>query len=155
MVRTLNPVFIAVGICSLLSSLDKMGVTPTLVARQTSKVIGPVLADFGKMTIGTTKMEAPTLNEFVAGLKMALKMGGLADPDALEMSKTAEGFTVKWVDCGLKDMANAAKLFGYHDCPLCLPGVIVAGLLGSYQVADVREMKVEKDGNTCMMHIQI
>jgi hypothetical protein len=155
MTRVLNPVFTAVGICSLLSSLDKIGVTPTLVARQASKVIGPVLADFGKMTIGTTNMEAPTLNDFVVGLRMALKMGGLADPDALEMSKSGDGFTVKWVDCGLKDMANAAKLFGYRDCPLCLPGVIVAGLLGAFHVADVREMKVEKNGNTCMMHIQV
>jgi hypothetical protein len=114
-----------------------------------------MLADFGKMTIGTTSMEAPTLNEFVAGLRMALKMGGLADPDASEMSKTEDGFTVKWVDCGLKDMANAAKLFGYKDCPLCLPGVIVAGLLGAFHVADVRQMRVEKDGNTCIMHVQV
>ncbi|WXG46780.1 MAG: hypothetical protein WED05_09015 [Candidatus Atabeyarchaeum deiterrae] len=154
MTRTLNPMFTAIGVCSLLSSLDKMGITPTLIARQASKVIGPVLADFGKMTLGPGKeMRATNLDEFVAGLRIAAQVGGLADPQAVEASQSNQEITIKWSDCGLKDMVYAGKLFGYSSCPLCLPGVIIVGLLDVFHMAEIREMKVEKSGNTCLIHV--
>ena len=154
MTRTMNPLFNAVEICSLLSSLDKMGVTSTLVARQTAKVVGPVLADFGKMTIGT-EMKAGSLSDFITLMNSALEIGGLADPKATLMTKSENGYSLKWVDCGQKDMVEAGKLFGYPGCPICLPSVVVAGLLGALKIGDVQEMKVDRSGNTCTMQIRV
>jgi hypothetical protein len=153
MARTMNPLFSAVEICSLLSSLDKLGITSTLVARQTAKVVGPVVANFGKMTIGN-EMNARGVDDFITFMNMALEIGGLADPKATIMTKSANGYTVKWVDCAQKDMIEAGKLFGYQGCPICLPSVVVAGLLGALKIADVQELKVERGSNTCTMQIQ-
>ena len=153
MARTVNPMFNALGLCAVLSSMDKMGVNPNLIARQTSKVLGPVLAEFGKMTLGDKNLHASNMDEFMKGLKMAVSIGGLGDPESLKVSQSDGACTFTWSDCGLKDMSTAAKLFGYDNCPLCLPGVIVAGLIDVWHVTDFLYVKVEKNGNTCSIHL--
>jgi hypothetical protein len=153
MTRTVNPLFNALGICALLSSLDKMGLNPSLIARQTAKVLGPVLAEFGKSTLGDKNMYASNMDEFMKGLKMAVKIGGLADPEALQVSQSEGSCTFKWSDCGLKDMSSAAKLFGYNKCPLCLPGVIVAGLIDVWHIIDFRYVTVDKNGDICSINL--
>ena len=153
MARTINPLFNAVEICSLLSSLDRMGITSALIARQTVNVVGPVVANFGKMTIGT-EMEVKSLDDFAKFMGMALEIGGLADPKATVISKSGNGYTLKWVDCSQKDMIEAGKLFGHSGCPICLPSIVVSGLLGALKIADVKELKVERSSNTCTMQMQ-
>lgn len=153
MARTADPMFSAMGLCALLSSMDKMGVKPSLITRQTAKVLGPVLAEFGKMTLGEKNMQASNMDEFMKGLKKAVSIGGLADPESLQVNQSDSVCTFKWNDCGLRDVSTAAKLFGYDNCPLCLPGVIVAGLIDVWHVTDFLYVKVEKNGNTCSIHL--
>lgn len=152
MTRPVNPLFNAIGLCTIMSTLDKMGVSPGLVARSASKAIGPILAKFEKMMIGT-EGGVKNWDEFMGKVKMAVTAGGLGDMNGIEVKQTSSGIDVKWADCMMKDMVGVAKTFGYSVCPLCYPAIILTGTISAFNLADIQDVKIRTDGNICYLNL--
>ena len=152
MTRPVNSLFNAIGLCTIMSTLDKMGIAPALVARSASKAIGPILEKFEKMMIGT-EGGAKTWEELMGKVKMAVTVGGLGDMNGIEIKKNADSIDVKWADCMMKDMISVAKTFGYPICPLCYPAIILTGTISSLNFAEIQDVKIKGDGKVCYLNL--
>lgn len=153
MTRPVNSLFNAIGLCTIMSTLDKMGVSPELVARSASQAIGPVLAKFEKMMIGT-EGGAKTWDEYLKKVNMAVTAGGLGDMKGIEVKQTGNGVDVKWADCMMKDMVSVAKMFGYSVCPLCYPAIILTGTISALNLAEIQDVKIRTtDGSICYINL--
>jgi hypothetical protein len=129
-----------------------MGISPELVARSASKAIGPILAKFEKMMIGT-EGGAKTWDEYLKKVNLAVVAGGLGDMKGIEIKQTNGGIDVKWTDCMMKDMVNVAKTFGYSVCPLCYPAIILTGTIAAFNFAEIQDVKIKTDGNICYLNL--
>jgi hypothetical protein len=135
-----------------MNTLEKIGVSPALVARSASQAIGPVLAKFEKMMIGT-EGGVKTWDEFLGKVKLAVTAGGLGDLNGIEIKRTTNGIDVKWSDCMMKDMVGVAKMFGYSFCPLCYPAIILTGTISVFNLADIQDVKIKTDGSVCYLNL--
>jgi hypothetical protein len=147
-----NSLYNAIAFGTLLTSLDKMGIKPALVARQTNRVLSPIVADLAKKIYN----EEPSkdINGFIKHVKEAMVKGGFADPEKSEISATDSTINMKFVNCMYQDLANFGKSQGYAACPLCVVNLILSGRLGELGV-DVSNVKLENKDNVCSVKVEL
>jgi hypothetical protein len=148
-----NPVYNAIILGILFSAAEKIGITPVLLGRQTSRLLAPLLDDLFKQFIGKTL----SLNngDLLRDIKKIVQAGEISDPEKLELSVSGNCVTLKLADCMYLDMANYGKTLGHDCCPMCIAGVFMTGVFSSLNVGDVLDFKVENKENNCIVKLTI
>lgn len=80
MVRQANPMFEAISYYALMTAMEKVGINPGLLARQTSTAITPVMSGFLENFLGRSQMPK-ALNEFFEMEKLIFKIGNICDAE--------------------------------------------------------------------------
>lgn len=78
----INPFYSAMTYGTMLTSLDKMGINPMLVIRQTARLLKPQLGDIARQAIGQTA--SSKIEELVGQIEQFGNMSGVAEPGALK-----------------------------------------------------------------------
>lgn len=107
------PFYDALIFGTLLASLDKMGLSPKLVERETARMLDSEQREIFKQIMG--KEEAPTRDGFLAYAK---KLSENVGKD-IEVAFSENGFYVKINECMWLETAKFTRPFGYDSCPFC------------------------------------
>ena len=149
----INPLYHSLIFGTLMSALDNMGISPVLIARQTARILTPIIKDISKQAIG----QAPSSNmeTFIEQVKASVELGGLGDPKTFEINFSENVLSSKLSDCMYLNIANFAKSLGYDACPICSMSVTTMGTLSALGFGEVVDFKVECDGKTCLSKLII
>ncbi len=138
---------------SLMNALDSIGIKPTLIGRQTSRVLAPMLKGIYQQF---TQAEPPkTMDQFLIGYKTAMKVLNILDIERFEVSYSKGVLSVKIPDCMWLDLLNFGKAQGYKACALCSHSIMTTGLISALDLGDVSDIKVENTDSVCNLKFVI
>jgi len=151
MASTLNSMINAIPYYAIMSALDKMGIAPDLLARQTAAALMPILKDLAE-TFGASQMPKNT-SEFFEMFKATVGVTGMADADTIQTEVKARSCRINLTNCMWQDIAGVAEKAGYKQCPMCIVGTVTTGFLKVFGFQDTTRSKVEKKGNSCSVEL--
>ncbi|WXG41756.1 MAG: hypothetical protein WED07_13500 [Candidatus Freyarchaeum deiterrae] len=149
----LNSLYNAIAFGTVLTALDKMGVNPSLVARQASRVLAPMMKELGKQI--STQTDAKNLKEFISSWDKIMETAQFADPKGTEASVSNNTLYMKLTNCMFNDMANFGKSQGYPACPICIVNLMVISFIGAQGIGEVADSKVENKENVCKLKVSV
>ncbi|WXG41738.1 MAG: hypothetical protein WED07_13410 [Candidatus Freyarchaeum deiterrae] len=147
-----NPYHNAMIFGTMLCALDKMGIKPTLIARQTSAVLAPIIGGLSKQLLGKTLPS--NMEEFLPQLQESLKTSGILNPKS-EISYSNGVLSSKIIDCMYLTMAGFGKSLGYKACPMCAAALILSSALKAINIAEVVDAQVENKEDTCIFKLKL
>ena len=138
---------------SLMNALDKIGIKPTLIGRQTARVLAPTLKGIWQQF---TQAEPPkTMDQFVIGYKTAMKILNILDFESFEVDYSKGVLSVKIPDCMWLDLLNFGKSQGYKACAICSHSIMTTALISAMDLGDVSDIKVENKDKVCYLKFVI
>jgi hypothetical protein len=149
--RPVNSIFNAVSYYAIMTAMAKMGINPGLLSRRTSTALTPLMKQLAEGFLGRDVPK--TLAEYFETEKMLLKIGGVCDTENMEVTFKDGTSTLKLSDCFLLEMTNFARSAGCKQCPVCIVGAITIGTLKAMNLGDMKDLKVERNGNTCTINL--
>nr|MDO8081102.1 hypothetical protein [Candidatus Freyarchaeota archaeon] len=149
----INPLYNAIAFGTLLTSLDKLGLKPMLVARQATRILAPIIANLAKQIYG--QEPSKNLAEFVENWKVMIKKTSLVDPDKSEISLADKVISMKLTDCMYQAMADFGKSQGYPACPLCIINLILLSLIKAQGIGEVIDFSSKKSETVCLVKMVI
>ncbi|WXG42208.1 MAG: hypothetical protein WED07_15825 [Candidatus Freyarchaeum deiterrae] len=138
---------------SLLNALDKIGIKPTLIGRQTARVLAPTLKDIYQKFSGNES--AKTMDQFIIDYKAAMKNLNLLDRESFEVDYSKDVLSVKVPDCMWLDILNFGKSQGYKTCALCSHSIFAAAMISTMDIGEVLDIKVENKEKICYLKFAI
>ncbi|WXG42205.1 MAG: hypothetical protein WED07_15810 [Candidatus Freyarchaeum deiterrae] len=147
-----NPIANVLLYGSVLSALDKIGIKPTLIGRQTARVLTPMVNGISKQFAGDE--HAKTMDKFIIGYKAAMKNLNIVDIENFEIDYSKGVLSMKVPDCMWLDLANFGKSQGYGACALCGVSIFTTALI-SIDLGDVLDIKVENKDKVCYLKLVI
>lgn len=149
----MDPFIDALILSTVMSSLDKMGLNPMLVARQGARIIAPTIGAGLQQTVGS---HMPTsLEDHCKVSEDCFKAGQTADPDKTKVSCSDNVITMKVVDCAYLTMADFGKSLGYEACPICVQAFMESALTTAVKIAETESFQVEHSADTCIVKIKL
>jgi hypothetical protein len=148
----MDPLIDALIVGTVVSSLDKIGVTPMLMVRQATSVIAKAKAGFKE---GVDLNLPSDVEEFCKVCTEQFRPSQTADPDKSNLVYSNGVINMKVVDCAFLTMADLGKSLGYKACPLCLQAFMLASTARAAKVAEVENFKVEHNGDTCIVKLKL
>ncbi|WXG42206.1 MAG: hypothetical protein WED07_15815 [Candidatus Freyarchaeum deiterrae] len=139
---------------SLLSALDKIGIKPTLIGRQTARVLAPMIKDIAQK-YAEAEQPAKTMDQFIIDFKTALKHLNVFDRESFEMNYSKGVLSMKVTDCMWLDMLNFGKSQGYKTCAFCGAGIFTTALISTLDLGEVSDIKVENKEKVCNLKLAI
>jgi hypothetical protein len=152
MARQIDPMISAIPYYALMTAMDKVGINPGLLSRQTSTAITPIMRGIMENFLGVDQLPK-TLNEFFEMEKSFFKIGNICDAEKMQVTCKDGTSVVKILDCSLKEVANFAKSAGYKQCPMCIVGALTIGSIKAMNLGDIKNFKVEKNGDCCTISL--
>jgi hypothetical protein len=149
--RPVNPLFNAVSYYAIMSAMEKMGIDPALLSRQTSHALAPLMKDMCETFLGRNMPK--NLPEYFEVEKMLFRMGGVCDPEKVEVALKDRTSTMKLQDCGLQGVNSLAEAAGYPQCPVCMVGAMTIGTLRAMNLAEIKNLDVKRQGNVCSIRL--
>ncbi|MBS7287792.1 MAG: hypothetical protein KIH01_03355 [Candidatus Freyarchaeota archaeon] len=146
-----NPLYNAICFGTLLSALDKIGVSLPIVARQTSHLLEPLMKDFLKGFIGSNDLPK-NLNEVKEVIEKLVDVGGIGETKVEVADKM---LTVSGKDCMYIDMSNFSRTLGYPTCPMCVISLMLVALVSVPKIGVVTDTIIETKGNECSIKIKV
>ncbi|MBS7248344.1 MAG: hypothetical protein QXN15_10730 [Candidatus Jordarchaeales archaeon] len=150
-VPQINPLYNAICFGTLLSALDKIGVSLPIVARQTSQLLEPLMSDYLRGLIGSNDLPK-NLHEVKEVIEKLVSVGGIGETK-VEVSDNT--LTVSGNDCMYIDMARFGRSLGYNSCPLCVIALMLIALVSVPKIGVVSDTTVTNNGNECCIKITI
>jgi hypothetical protein len=147
-----NPIANVLLYGSVLSALDKIGIKPTLIGRQTSRILAPIVNDISKKFAG--EEHAKTMEQFIIGYKTAVKNLNILDIEGFEINYSKNVLSMKVPDCMWLDLANYGKSQGYGACALCGVSIFTTALI-NIDLGDVSDVKIENKERVCNLKFVI
>lgn len=148
---SINPLYNAICFGTLLSALDKIGVSLPIVARQTSQLLEPLMKDFLKGLIGSNDLPK-NLNEIKEVIEKLVNVGGIGETKVEVADNT---LIVSGKDCMYIDMSNFGRTLGYQTCPMCVISLMLIALVSVPKIGVVTDTVVETKGNECSIKIKV
>ncbi|MEM2047943.1 MAG: hypothetical protein QXZ06_08675, partial [Candidatus Jordarchaeales archaeon] len=139
----INPLYNAICFGTILSALDRIGVSLPIVARQTSELLTPILRDLTKIFLGDKKVPE-SLNEVKVLAKEVLERDKVAEKVELDVSKNP--IEMKIDGCMYLDIANFSKSLGYSACPTCLFALMTTSFISALKLGRVSEATFKNNG---------
>ena len=109
----LHPFYNAFFFGTLLSALEKMGINPMLITRQTAKILGPQAELLAKDLTGDKDSPA-TMDELAKLLEQTIQDTKCADQ--VEGKFSGNSFSMKITNCMYQELADYGKSLGYNNC---------------------------------------
>ena len=146
----MNPTYVAIAFGSILTALDKMGIKPSLILRQSSVVLEP-LAGFVTSSSGVSIPK--DLDEYAELLDVSIKYGNACS----DIKSIHSGNSIKSniTDCMFMPIAEFAKTLGYDSCPVCIVNLIGSSMFKGFGLGEVSSFKTETTGNVCSIEISL
>jgi hypothetical protein len=132
-----------------MSALDKMGIAPDLLGRQTAAALAPVLQNLSK-TFGAPPKN---INEYLAMFKVLAGTTGIADSQTMRTEIKDHSCHINLTNCMWQDIAGIAEKAGYKRCPMCIIGTLNIGFLKVFGFQETTRSVVEKKGNNCSLDL--
>lgn len=139
---------------SLLIALDKMGIKPALLGRQTARVLTPMMSDIAKNFAKRGEV-AKTMDQFIIDFKTATKHLNFLDRESFEMNYSEGVLSMKVPDCMWLDMLNFGKSQGYKTCALCGVGIIITALIAALNLGEVLDIRIDNNEKVCNLKFVI
>jgi hypothetical protein len=140
---------------SLLSALDKIGIKPTLIGRQTARVLAPMINDIAQK-YAEAEQVAKTWDQFIVDYKTAIKNNlNVYDRESFEMNYSKGVLSMNITDCMWLDMLNFGKSMGYKTCAFCGASVFTTALIATLGLGDVTDIRVENKEKVCSLKLVI
>ncbi|MEM3587536.1 MAG: hypothetical protein QXO71_09470 [Candidatus Jordarchaeaceae archaeon] len=149
----LNPSIDALIFGTIVSSLDKMGLNPMLLARQVARSMTPTIGTSIKQLLG--KNLPSNLEEHCKVSEEFTKAAGTADPNKSKIFASENTINMNIVDCAFLKMADLGKKLGYKACPLCIEAFCESALTSAVNMGETEDIQVENNENTCMIKIKL
>nr|MDO8080083.1 hypothetical protein [Candidatus Freyarchaeota archaeon] len=147
---SINPLYFAITFGAILSALDKLGIHPNLIARQSARVISPLIDDLSKTIGGDKPSNIEEAREF---FESAMKNGPACS--AIQTSASGKRFTTKLTECIFSPLADFVKSLGYGSCPVCAVSVILSGGIMAWGLGEISHLKIETKGKVCTLEINL
>lgn len=147
---TMNPLYFAITFGAILSALDKIGIHPNLIARQSARLLSPVIDGISNTIGGKKPSNMEEAREFFEG---AMKTGDACS--AIETTASKKRLSSKITDCIFSPLADFVKTLGYNSCPVCAVSIILSGGLRAWGLGEISHLKVETNGNVCNLEINL
>ena len=151
MASTLNSMINAIPYYAMMTALDKMGIAPDLLGRQTSVALKPILQDLSK-ALASGQMPK-NINEFFEMFKAIVGVTSIADADTIRTEVKDRSCHINLSNCMWQDIAGVAEKAGYKHCPMCIIGTVITGFLKVFGFQETTRSKVEKKGNSCSVEL--
>lgn len=139
---------------SLLIALDKIGIKPALLGRQTARVLAPMMSDIAK-NYAKREEVAKTMDQFILDFKTATKHINFLDRESFEMNYSGGILSMKVPDCMWLDMLNFGKSQGYKTCALCGVGIITTALISALNLGEVLDIQIDNNEKVCNLKFTI
>ena len=147
---TINPLYFAITFGAILSALDKIGMHPNLIARQSARLLSPIIGEISKTIGGKNPSNMEEAKEFFEG---AMKNGDACS--AIETTASRNRLSSKITDCIFSPLADFVKTLGYDSCPVCAVSIILSGGLKAWGLGEISHIKVETNENVCNLEINM
>ena len=147
---TINPLYFAITFGAILSALDKIGMHPNLIARQSARLLSPIIGEISKTIGGKNPSNMEEAKEFFEG---AMKNGDACS--AIETTASRKRLSSKITDCIFSPLADFVKTLGYDSCPVCAVSIILSGGLKAWGLGEISHIKVETNENVCNLEINM
>lgn len=147
----INPLYNAICFGTLLSALDKIGVSLPIVARQTSQLLEPLMRDFLKGLIGANDLPK-NLREVKEVIEKLVDVGGIGET---KVEVSGNTLTVSGKDCMYIDMSRFGRTLGYPTCPMCVISLMLIALINVSKIGVVTDTIVETNDNECKIKITV
>ena len=138
---------------SLLYVLDKVGVKPALIGRQTARVLAPMFKNISQKYAKADSVK--TMDQFLKDAKTAMKKLNIWDQENFEADYSKGVLSVKIPDCMWLDLANYGKSQGYSACALCGVSVFLTALISTENLGDVLDVQVDNNERVCSLKLVI
>jgi hypothetical protein len=148
--REINPFYGAIFFGTILSSLDKMGVNPTLIVRQASGVLSQLFDGPAKQVLGEKRPS--TVEELMTQIER-LKTSKVSEKSEHSFSNGV--ITMKFVNCMYLTLNGLGKGLGYNSCPMCAQALLLSGSLKALNLGEVKDIQLENSENTCVLKLKL
>ncbi len=147
----INPLYNAICFGTLLSSLDRIGVSLPIVARQTSQLLEPLMRDLLRGLTGSGDLPK-NLNDVKKVIEKLTDVGGI---EGTRVEVTGNTLIVSGSDCMYIDMSRFGRMLGYPTCPMCIISLMLIALINVPKIGVVTETTVDTNGNECRIKIKV
>jgi hypothetical protein len=151
--REMNPLYAAITIGSLMGALDKIGVKPTLIARQSAAILAPMLSSMAAQE--NENKSASNKEEFIKIFRDGIRTGNIADAEAFEANWSGNILKAKITDCMWLPLSGFGKGIGFSTCPMCLMCFTAASGFKGLRLGEISDFKAETRGDICNLEIRI
>ncbi len=148
----INPLYNAICFGTILSALDKIGISPPIIVRQTSELLTPMLKDILKL-VGVEEELPKSMDEalrFIKGFLMRDKVMEKLDWDVSE-----DTINLRATGCMFLDLANFGKTLGYKACPICIGVLMMCVFTSILKLGSMSKAEFENNGNECSIKIEM
>ncbi len=149
----LDPFIDALIFCTVVGSLDKMGLNPMLLARQAGREMESTIGASIKRLLGVNPPS--TLEEHCKISEAFFKPAQTADPDKTKVSCSGNVIIMEIVDCAYLTQAELGRSLGYNACPLCIQAFCESALTKAVNIAEIESFQVERNKDTCTVKIKL
>ncbi|MBS7249683.1 MAG: hypothetical protein KIH08_03690 [Candidatus Freyarchaeota archaeon] len=136
---------------TILSAADKMGINPTLLGRQSSKILGPMLENLAQQFLGMAPPK--TIEEFMKDLEIVGK--NFVFGKEFQLSYSGNNLSMKLVQCPWLEMCKYGKSIGYKACPLCATSVMLMGAIEATNIVQVMGVNVDNNETVCQLTVKM
>jgi len=148
---SVNSMINAIPYYAIMVALDKMGIAPDLLGRQTAAALAPVLQGISE-NLAAGQMPK-NIGEYLEMFKVIAGVTGMADPDTLQTETKDHSCHINLTNCMWQDIAGIAEKAGYKRCPMCIISTMNVGLMKALGFLDITRSTVEKKGDNCSLEL--
>jgi hypothetical protein len=135
---------------TMLSSLNEIGLTPPLIARQAAETLSQLFEGPAKQVLGAKRPS--TVEELMTQIE---KLKTSRTSEKPEHSYSNGVITMKFVDCMYLPLNGVGKELGYKSCPMCGQALLLSASLKALNMGEIKNIKVENNENTCILKLTL
>lgn len=147
----INPLYNAICFGTLLSALDRIGVSLPIVARQASELLTPMLGNIMKILLGDRKVPESLSEVKVLAKEIIMERDKIVEK--LEMDVSKNQIETNVTGCMYLDIAKFSKSLGCNACPTCLFALMMSAFISALKLGTVSEATFVNDGDEC--HVRL